>query len=215
MSGGSGDTHGPRLQGTIRIGGRAKPPPRRRLDACIGAYTIIKAMEQQSLIPEIEFEQKPVTAPNGGNGRPHGATAVRRRALEQMILQAAPSVTRKVIEMALDGDIVAAKLIMERAYPKPKSAPIDTGITETSTTAEIRAAMRDLLRKVTAGEIPAEDGNYIITTMRHVLEADRVQAIDLMPTLAQPASSAREELARRLQKQIEARAQKQESGETA
>jgi hypothetical protein len=163
-------------------------------------------MEQQSLIPEIEHEREERQAPNGGNGRPRGATNIRRRMLEKMLLIEAPAILRKLIELAKEGDILAAKLILERAYPKPKGPPLEIAAQQTSTSEDIRAAMHEVLRQITTGEIPPDDGNQLMAAMRHVLEAHRIPTYDAAITVTDaPASSARDQLAQRLARLIEAR----------
>lgn len=175
-------------------------------------------MEQQSLIPEIVIEREE-RKPNGGNGRPPGATNLRRRALERAAQSEALPIILKLCEMAKQGDALAARIILDRVWPRPKTAPITVDLPKTGSPSEIRAAMHDLLRQITGGEIPPEDGQLLMATMRDVLDAHRIQTIDLTPSLAAPTSDARTALADRLERILKAReneaAQTQESGDRA
>ena len=176
-------------------------------------------MEQQSLIPEIVIEREE-RKPNGGNGRPPGATNLRRRALERAAQSEALPIILKLCEMAKQGDALAARIILDRIWPKPKAAAIMANIPRTGSAADIRAAMHDLLHQITTGEIPPDDGQALMAAMRDVLDAHRIQTFDAAITAtAAPESSAREQLAARLTRLIEARQieapQNEESGERA
>jgi hypothetical protein len=165
-------------------------------------------MEQQSLIPEIEIiaDREQRQAPNGGNGRPRGTTNLRRRAFERAAQSEALPIIRKLIELALQGDTLAARIILDRIWPKPKAAAIMANIPRTGSAADIRAAMHDLLHQITTGEIPPDDGQALMAAMRDVLDAHRIQTFDTTITATTaPESSAREQLASRLTRLIEAR----------
>jgi hypothetical protein len=164
-------------------------------------------MEQQALIPDILVEREERPKPNGGNGRPPGATNLRRRALERAAQSEALPIILKLIDLAKQGDTLAARIILDRIWPRPKTAPITVDLPKTGTPSEIRAAMHDLLHKIATGEIPTDDGQLLMATMRDVLDAHRIQTIDLTPSLAAPQSDARTALAERLERIIEAREQ--------
>lgn len=165
-------------------------------------------MEQQSLIPEIVIEREE-RKPNGGNGRPPGATNLRRRALERVAQSEAIPIILKLCEMAKQGDALAARIILDRIWPKPKAAAIMANIPRTGSAADIRAAMHDLLHQITTGEIPPDDGQALMAAMRDVLDAHRIQTIDLTPSLAAPQSDARALLADRLARIMEAKSGQQ------
>jgi len=62
------------------------------------------------------------------SGRPRGS-ADRRSELRAMLEPHAPALLEKVIQMALEGDLVAMKLCLERCLPslRPETAPPESG----------------------------------------------------------------------------------------
>ena len=92
-------------------------------------------MEQQSLMPDIIVEREERLKPNGGNGRPPGATNLRRRALERAAQSEALPIILKLIELAKQGDTLAARIILDRIWPRPKAAPIQIDLPAASSPA--------------------------------------------------------------------------------
>lgn len=165
-------------------------------------------MEQEPLIPEVlETPRLGASgpAPNNGNGRPRGARNLKHRALERAARSESLPIVRKVIAQALDGDMYAARLILDRIWPRPRTAPIQFELAPTKTPAEIRQAMHELLGKIARGDIAPDEGAAISAIMRDVLDAHRIQTFDLGATVEVQQSSARDQLADRLARAIEER----------
>jgi hypothetical protein len=173
-------------------------------------------MEQEPLIPEVVVV-KP--APNNGNGRPAGARSVRTRTLERAVRSDILPIIQKVITLAKDGDMIAAKLILDRVWPRPRMGPSMIDLPATRTPAEIRAAMHQLLARVTRGEVSPDEGAAIVSIMRDVLDSHRVQTFDAPGAVEVRATTARELLEQRLARQIAERKQitapENGAGETA
>lgn len=132
--------------------------------------------EQQSLYPDEVIPPGGGNghAPNNGNGRPKGARNLKHQLLERLLRSQSREVLQKVIDQAKDGDMVAAKLLMDRFWPRPRVAPIiGLELPETRNPAELRAAMHELLRKVATGEITPDAGAAIVQICRDVLDAHR------------------------------------------
>lgn len=60
----------------------------------------------------------------GNPGRPHGLRSRVTRAVEEMLDGDAEKLTRKAIDLALGGDLVALKLCLDRIAPPRKDAPL-------------------------------------------------------------------------------------------
>src|SRR5262245_60454176 len=58
------------------------------------------------------------------NGRPRGSRNSVTLACEALLDGQAEALTQKAIQMALDGDVVALRLCMERIYPPRKDRPV-------------------------------------------------------------------------------------------
>jgi len=159
-------------------------------------------MEQQiPLIPEVLERPEP----NDGNGRPRGARNIKQRVLERAVRSEVLPIIQKVCEQAKAGDTYAARLILDRVWPRPRmlASPID--LPDTKNPAELRAAMHQLLGRVTSGDIPADQGAAIVAIMRDVLDAHRMQAFDTGQAIAVRGSNARELLETRLSRILEER----------
>ena len=59
------------------------------------------------------------------NGRPKGSRNAATLAVEALLDGQAEALTRKAIEMALDGDAIALRLCLDRIYPRAKRSTSD------------------------------------------------------------------------------------------
>jgi hypothetical protein len=167
-------------------------------------------MEQQTLDPEFEAIETPAPAseaPNDGNGRPRGARNRKHRALERVARSEAIPLLQTVINAAKNGDMMAAKIILDRVWPKPRTAPITLDLPATSTPADIRSAMHELLARVAQGELTTDDGAALIGMMKDMLAAHVIDARILPETAAVQTVDVRQTFADRLARVIEARRQ--------
>jgi hypothetical protein len=162
-------------------------------------------MEQQPLIAEVLPAERPNATnggPNAGNGRPRGARNLKHKALERVAQSEAVPILRQLCKQALDGDTQAAKIIFDRIWPRPRTAPIAVNLPETRTPAELRAAMHGILAQVASGQLASDDGAALVSIMRDVLDSHRVQAIGDDSHGAAEETSTRELLVSRLERAI-------------
>jgi hypothetical protein len=120
---------------------------------------------------------EPNQAPNNGNGRPKGARNRKHRELELYARSRSMRLLEKIITAAEAGDMMAAKIIMDRVWPKPRTAPIACELPKTETPADVRAAMLDVIQRVSRGEITSEDGAALVAMMRDVLDAHSIKTL--------------------------------------
>lgn len=102
---------------------------------------------------------KPFEAGKSGNpaGRAAGNRTRASLAMEALLEGEAESITRKVIEMAQDGDTVALRLCLDRLMPARKDRPITFVLPEIATADDLAKATSALLAGVSSGEItPSE-----------------------------------------------------------
>ena len=87
---------------------------------------------------------------NGQSGNPAGKPkGVRNRATlmaEKLMQDDAEQVVRAVVEKAKQGDMTAARLIIERIAPVRKGRPITVDLPDAKTSADLAAAMASLVR---------------------------------------------------------------------
>jgi hypothetical protein len=113
----------------------------------------------------------------GQSGNPSGRAArtASRQALREAIETGNVDTIKKLRAMADAGDVAAAKLILDRAYPplRPTDEPIDVPeLFEASTHTE---AARAVWRAVASGELPPDVGAKLITS---IASAAKVEEVD-------------------------------------
>lgn len=104
------------------------------------------------------------------NGRPKGARHVSLLAIEALMEGEAEGLTRAAINKALEGDVAALRLCLERIAPPRKDAPISFELPPIETAADAKAASSAVLSAVAAGDItPAEGQSVMALLVSHKL----------------------------------------------
>jgi hypothetical protein len=70
-------------------------------------------------------------------------------------------VTRKVIEAALIGDMVACRLVLDRVAPARKGYPVTFALPETLDADGIAQAFESVIRAMAAGELTSDEASTI------------------------------------------------------
>ena len=115
---------------------------------------------------------KPFAA--GNSGKPVGARHKVTRAIEELLEGEHEALTRKAIEKALEGDMMALRLCLDRIAPARKDAPISIQLPAVRSVGDVVEASSDLLAAVAAGDVtPDEAGRVMALLVSHktVLEA--------------------------------------------
>lgn len=95
----------------------------------------------------------------GNPGRPKGSRNRTTLALEALLDGEAEAITRKAVEMALDGDTTAMRLVMDRIMPPRKERPIMFSMPKLETAGDAVKATAALAEAVASGDItPGEAG---------------------------------------------------------
>lgn len=96
----------------------------------------------------------------GNAGRPKGTRNKATLALEALLDGEGEAITRKAVEMALEGDTTAIRLCMDRIIPPRKDRPVQFAMPELKTAADAVLATSALVQAVAAGDItPGEAGD--------------------------------------------------------
>jgi hypothetical protein len=122
----------------------------------------------------------------GQSGNPAGKPkGVRNRATlmaEKLMQDDAEQVVRAVVEKAKQGDMTAARLIIERIAPVRKGRPITLDLPEAKTSADLAGAMASLVRAMATGEVTPDEA----ATIAGVFEIRRktIESVDFEERLA-------------------------------
>ncbi len=91
-------------------------------------------------------------------GRPKGARHKTTLAMEALLDGEAEKLTRKAIELALEGDGPALRLCIERLIPPRKDRPIEFTLPTLQSVADLVPAHAAIAAAVSAGEITPSEG---------------------------------------------------------
>jgi len=121
----------------------------------------------------------------GTSGNPKGRSVSRRKsdaAIRAQLSKSAPEIVQRIIDAALEGDMQAAKLVLERTSPalKPTDSAVDIPQADTLT-----GTATAVLAAVTSGDISPTQGATlagIIANTARVTEVDelirRIEALE-------------------------------------
>ena len=140
-------------------------------------------------MPSDETQFEPGRSGNP-NGRPRGARNRSTKVLEEIFDGESEALTRRVIELALDGDTVALRMCMDRLMPVRKDRPITFTLPEIETPADLTKATRALMRGVADGEItPSEAAELSKLVDAHVKAISAADFAGRLAALEQSAGS--------------------------
>ena len=115
----------------------------------------------------------------GNPGRPKGARHKTTRAVEELLQGEAEGLTRKAVEMALEGDTTALRLCLDRIAPPRKDAPVSFSLPTIETAEDAASAARAILNAVAVGEVtPLEAASVmaVVEQFRRTLETTEIEA---------------------------------------
>jgi hypothetical protein len=94
-------------------------------------------------------------------GRPRGSRNATTVALESLLDGQAEALTNKVVELALDGDMAALRLCMDRILPPRKDRPVTFALPSIESASDAAAVTSAILSAVASGEITPADAGEI------------------------------------------------------
>jgi hypothetical protein len=94
-------------------------------------------------------------------GRPRGSRNATTLAAEAMLDGEAEALTRKAIDMALAGDVVALRLCLERIYPPRKDKPVEFPLPPIHTARDAADVMSAVMNAVATGQLTPADASEI------------------------------------------------------
>ena len=114
-----------------------------------------------------------------GRGRPRGSRNKRTIELQEMLNEHGTAVVKKCVFMALQGDVAAMRLCMERLLPPCKQSPAQFPLPLIATIAEIMQAQAAVLDGFSRGELTGAHAvtmSELLDKYRHSLETEQLDA---------------------------------------
>jgi len=105
----------------------------------------------------------------GGPGRPRGSRNAVNAILDQLAVDGAETMVKKMIEAADGGDRVAARLVLSRIWSAPKGRAVAIELPEIRTPADLLAAHAAVVKAIADQTITPQDG----AALASVLETHR------------------------------------------
>ena len=145
--------------------------------------------------PEPERSGKPWVKGQSGNpaGKPPGTRHKLTLLAEQLMEADAEGIVSKVVALAKDGDLVAARLVLDRILPTRRGRPVTLDLPPVQTAADLPAALGAVVAAVAIGDLTPDEGQAIaamLETHRKAIEtADlerRIAALEQSQGDAQP-----------------------------
>lgn len=115
---------------------------------------------------------------NSLGGKPKGARHKVTLAVEKLLEGEAEALTRKAIEKALEGDMTAIRLCLDRVCPPRKDRPVALEIPNVETPQASVEAIGAVIEAVGEGEITPSEGQALagmIETQRRTLETEDIE----------------------------------------
>jgi hypothetical protein len=117
----------------------------------------------------------------GNPGRPRGSRNKATLALEALLDGEAEALTRKAIEMALEGDTTAMRLVMDRIMPPRKDRPVMFALPKLETPADAVKASAALVEAVASGDLTPSEAEDLSRLVDRYVRA--VEATDILERL--------------------------------
>ncbi len=122
-----------------------------------------------------------------GTGRPHGSRNKTTIAIEALLDGEAEALTRKAVDLALEGDMAALRLCLERICPPRKSRFIAIELPRVETAKDITAAHAVVIEAMARGDITPDEASSVagvLDARRKSLETteieNRIEALELL-----------------------------------
>ena len=135
-----------------------------------------------TLRPETTGAKQSGRFPKGTSGNPAGRPQGARHRLtilaEKLMEDETEAVVQAVIKAAIDGDMTAARLVLERIAPPRKGRPVTFDLPPIETSDGILTALGAVLRAVAQGELTPDEGQGIaslLETKRKVFDTVEIE----------------------------------------
>jgi hypothetical protein len=129
-------------------------------------------------MPTPKFKQGVSGNPKGRPANKTPATLIRKSIVDDI-----PDIIAKLVELAKNGDVQAAKVLLDRVCPalKPQAMPISLPVSDS-----LAGQGNEIIRAIMSGQIPPDTGSQLITALANqakIIEVDeltkRIEALEV------------------------------------
>jgi hypothetical protein len=113
----------------------------------------------------------------GNRGRPAGSRNKVTVAVESLMGEYGPQVAARVIKCACEGDMAAARLVLERIAPPRRGRPVHLKLPDIGDAAGLMAAQAAVLRAVATGKLTPEEAEPLSAMLGAYLKT--VETVDI------------------------------------
>jgi hypothetical protein len=110
-------------------------------------------------------------------GKPRGARHKTTLAVEGLMGEYAQQVTARMVKRAVDGDVGAARLILDRVAPIRRGRPVRLKLPEIGDAPSVMAAHAALLHEVASGKLTPEEAEPVSAMLGAYLKT--VETVDI------------------------------------
>ena len=119
------------------------------------------------------------TFAEGNPGKPRGARHRATQAAMALLDGEAEALTRRAVDLALDGDTTALRLCLERIAPPQRDAHVSVALPPMKSSADAARAAAAVLDAVAGSELTPTEGAHVMALVegyRRVLETSELEA---------------------------------------
>ncbi len=111
-------------------------------------------------------------------GRPPGARNRATLAVEALLDGDAEALTRKAVDLALDGDVTALRLCLERICPPRRDRPMSFALPPLETAADAPKAIAAIVAAVADGTVTASEAAELATLVERFVKTVEVAELE-------------------------------------
>ena len=114
----------------------------------------------------------------GNSGKPPGSRNRATVAAERLLEGEAEAITRKVVELALDGDQACLRLALERLVPVKRERSLEVDLPDLQSAADVPTAIVALMRLVGDGSLVPSEAAKLAGLVSGFLKAEELAVIE-------------------------------------
>ena len=111
-------------------------------------------------------------------GRPKGARNAATLAAEALLDGESETLTRKAIELAFEGDVIALRLCLERIIPPRKSRPVSIDLPTLENPSDVLAALSVVTAAVGSGDLTPDEGQAVASLLEQNRRAQELVTLE-------------------------------------